>query len=103
MKKKTRRIRLAGCLTVLALVAAVGFAKACEPYRNQEIGFSEEERFWDSDLTLELSTFLKSEIYYTLDGSRPSRETARYERPIRLEAGEECRGIPVRAIAYYEN
>lgn len=103
MKKKTRRIRLAGCLTVLALVAAVGFAKACEPYRNQEIGFSEEERFWDSDLTLELSTFLKSEIYYTLDGSRPSRETARYERPIRLEAGEECRGIPVRAIAYYED
>ena len=67
MKKKTRRIRLAGCLTVLALVAAVGFAKACEPYRNQEIGFSEEERFWDSDLMLELSTFLKSEIYYTLD------------------------------------
>ena len=38
MKKKTRRIRLAGCLTVLALVAAVGFAKACEPYRNQESG-----------------------------------------------------------------
>ncbi len=103
MKKKSRRIRLAGCLTVLALVLAIGLAKACEPYRNQEIHFSEEERFLEDDLTLELSTLLDSEIYYTLDGSEPSREATLYEEPIHLEAGEKCQGVSVRAVAYYED
>lgn len=101
MKKKNRRVRLAGCLTALALVAAMGFAKACEPYRNQEIHFSEEESFLDSDVMLKLSTLLDSEIYYTLDGSEPSRESILYEEPIHLEAGEETCGVSVRAIAYY--
>lgn len=103
MRKKSRRIRLAYSLTLLALLAALAFAKACEPYRNQEIHFSREERFCDEDIRLELSTLLPSEIYYTLDGSEPSRDSVRYEEPILLEAGEECTGVPVRAIAYYQD
>ena len=52
---------------------------------------------------MKLSTLLHSDIYYTLDGSNPTDASLHYEDGISLEAGETCRGVPVRAIAYYSD
>lgn len=100
-RKKTGRIRGAVILTLLALGCVLGFVKAYEPYRDQEIHFSVEEQFLEENTLLKLSTLLPSEIYYTLDGSEPSRTSFPYQGAITLAAGETCRGIPVRAIAYH--
>lgn len=103
MRKKSLRIHLAAFLTATALVAVTGVVKRCEPYRKQEIYFSEEERFLEEDVELKLSTLFASEIYYTLDGSEPSDQSRHYEGSISLKVEEECRGVPIRAIAYYKD
>ncbi len=103
MRQNSRRKHLAGILTILALIGAGYAAMACEPYRKQEILFSEEESFHDQDIVLKLSTLLHSDIYYTLDGSEPTDASLPYEDGILLEAGESLQGIPVRAVAYYSD
>lgn len=100
-RKKTRRVRTAAVLTLLVLGCVLGFVKICDLYRNQEIRFSVEEQFLEENTLLKLSTLFPSEIYYTLDGSEPSRASFPYQGAITLEAGETCRGVPVRAVAYY--
>ena len=103
LRNRTQKIGLAGILTVVALLGVGRLVKACEPYQNQEILFSEDEQFHEQDFILELSTLLHSDIYYTLDGSEPTDGSLHYEDGILLEAGESCRGVPVRAIAYYSD
>ena len=87
-------------LAVLISIRIVGY---CMPYESQELHYSVEDSFSGENITLELSTFMRSEIYYTLDGSEPDRDALLYEEPILLEAGETCRATPVRAIAYYRD
>lgn len=100
MRKKSLRIHLTVFLTATALMAVTGVVKSCEPYRKQEIYFSEKERFLEEDVELKLSTLLASEIYYTLDGSEPSDQSRRYEGSISLKAEEECRGVPVLSLIH---
>lgn len=87
-------------LAVLISIRIVGY---CMPYESQELHYSVEDSFSGENITLELSAFMWSEIYYTLDGSEPDRDALLYEEPILLEAGETCRATPVRAIAYYRD
>ena len=87
-------------LAVLISIRIVGY---CMPYESQELHYSVEDSFSGENITLELSNFMRSEIYYTLDGSEPDRDALLYEEPILLEAGETCRATPVRAIAYYRD
>ncbi len=101
LRNRTQKIGLAGILTAVALLGVGRLVKACEPYQNQEILFSEDEQFQEQDFILKLSTLLHSDIYYTLDGSEPTDGSLHYEDGISLEAGESCGGVPVRAIAYY--
>lgn len=82
-------------------ILAIRYGKICEPYREQEIAFSVRDSFCEQDQELELSTLLESEIYYTDDGSLPSRESKRYEKPIHLTASEDVNAVTIRAIAYY--
>lgn len=84
----------------LVLVCMVVNQKS-EPYTEAEIAFSVEENFLSESQELTLSAPVEADIYYTLDGSTPSNGSTRYRSPILLEAGEEVRGIPVRAVAYY--
>lgn len=101
MKKKRKLCgRILLCSAVLAVIS-FHIVKACAPYREQEIWFSVEECFCTQDEKLELSTLLDSEIYYTEDGSIPTREATKYTEPILLKAGEETKAVTIRAIACY--
>ena len=71
-------------LAVLISIRIVGY---CMPYESQELHYSVEDSFSGENITLELSAFMRSEIYYTLDGSEPDRDALLYEEPILLEAG----------------
>lgn len=49
--------------------------------------YSEQEGDYDSALSLKLFSVGKGDIYYTLDGSTPSKYSTRYTSPIKLLAG----------------
>ena len=62
------------------------------PVPLEKVIFSEKEFFYQEDIsvTLEFDTATEGIIYYTLDGSTPTVESAVYEEPIFMEASEEA-------------
>ena len=101
MHKRGRKWRNGILLGALLAGICVFSKKEIGIYEEQEIYFSLEESFYDCDAYLELSTLLPGDIYYTTDGSKPSREARLYREPILLSAGEHTNAVTVRAIAYY--
>lgn len=92
---------LCGVFTVALLLIGAKAHRKGIAFREQEICFSVQDSFCETDMQLELTTMVPADIYYTEDGSLPSRESIRYEGPIALEAEEEEKAVPIRAIAYY--
>lgn len=63
--------------------------------------FSLEESFYQGSIQVELAIPNMSEIYFTWDGTEPSKETFLYEKPLELEAAEdEIKVYTIRAIGY---
>ncbi|MBP3595179.1 MAG: CotH kinase family protein [Lachnospiraceae bacterium] len=75
------------------------------PVPLEKVIFSEKEFFYQEDIsvTLEFDTATEGIIYYTLDGSTPTVESAVYEEPIFMEASEEASPnlYHLRALAAY--
>ena len=67
-----------------------------------EILVSEEASFHVGDLKLELSNRSGAPIYYTLDGSIPSLESAGYTEPLVFEASDTVASCVIRACSYDE-
>lgn len=100
-KKKKQTCLVILLLSVAIVLVCIAGNRKTEPYTEAEIAFSVEESFLSESRELTLTTPVEADIYYTLDGSTPSDASAKYTEPIELEAGDEIRGIPVRAVAYY--
>lgn len=101
MRKRQKLWGMCLLFGMVMTIGGMGVRKQCKPYGDEEILFSLEKSFYSEDQELILSTLLESEIYYTEDGSLPTREAKRYDGPIKLQAEEEPRAIPIRAVAYY--
>lgn len=75
------------------------------PVPLEKVLFSETEFFYKEDITVELSfdTATEGTIYYTLDGSTPTTESAVYEEPLVFEAAETVSPnlYHLRALAVY--
>jgi hypothetical protein len=65
--------------------------------------FSHESGFYDASFELTLSAPSGARIFYTLDGSTPTRGSTRYSRPISVRAQKETRVFNIRAVAEGEN
>ena len=57
-------------------------------YLARQISFSEESGEFTGSLLLALNSEAEGKIYYTLDGTEPTRESRLYTAPILLEVGE---------------
>lgn len=65
-----------------------------------EIGLSHNEYFYDNDIEVEIiSNNPEAEIYYTLDGSTPTKDSTFYTKAIDLTANEEEKCTVIRVIA----
>ncbi len=72
-------------LSVVCLICFGGGLAASEAKRVIETEvFSEKGSFYQEDIQIELTIPGMSEIYYTQDGTTPSREACLYQEPIRL-------------------
>lgn len=71
--------------------------------RDNGIAFSKTDYFYTDSINLEILCKKPCEIYYTLDGSDPSKEKTLYSGPIRLNTYNSVRATSVRAKAYFDD
>lgn len=57
----------------------------CVETNEKEISFNNESGFYDEPIMLEMQGAVGSSIYYTLDGSSPSKESIYYSEPITID------------------
>ncbi|MEL6864368.1 MAG: CotH kinase family protein [Bacteroidota bacterium] len=79
----------------LSLLAQNSSSKAASPSKKKkylDLEFSSEGGFYDETIRLELRSN-GSSIYYTTDGSRPTRRSKRYKKPIRIKSTTVIRAI----------
>lgn len=68
------------------------------------LAFSEEGHFFANHVTVEIiASSPHAEIYYTLDGSKPTTYSLRYSAPLVFNAQETTQAVVLRAIAVYED
>lgn len=67
--------------------------------------FSEQEAFQMESFSVEIekdsAVPYEAEVYYTMDGSKPTHLSVKYEAPIPIAAAESVRVVPVKAAIYY--
>lgn len=103
----TNRRPLAALILLAASIALLGVAvkssrQAVLMESQDDIVPSITDAFCGGDLSLELSCEGGLPIYYTLDGSIPTLNSAQYEGPIFMKASEEVQSFVIRAAAFDE-
>lgn len=86
---------------IVSLLLSLGTVKAntLSPKVEHQLTFSPLGGFYHAPLHVKLvSVYSDSEIYYTLDGSFPTRKSFRYQKPIYLN-----HTTVVRAVSYHNN
>ncbi len=73
---------------ILKVCTDLSVVEQFQEYVVQTPEFSEEEGEYDQVISLKLLAGSNCTIYYTLDGSVPTKDSERYSVPIRLEKGE---------------
>lgn len=74
--KKGIKVILLISLLILGVYGGIG---------DDSFGFSQESGFYDSPFYLSINKPLGTKVYYTLDGSNPSTDSAEYTEPIWIE------------------
>lgn len=88
--------------SLLCLICLIAGMRAPEITEDKEVEvFSEEDSFCQEGTLLTIAIPGTSEIYYTQDGTAPSREAVLYQEPVALTASENgIRGCTIRAVGY---
>lgn len=88
--------------SLLCLICLIAGMRAPEVTEDKEAEvFSEEDSFCQEGTLLTIAIPGMSEIYYTQDGTAPSREALLYQEPVALTAsGNGIRGCTIRAVGY---
>lgn len=72
---------------------------------DRSFSFGTPEGVYSHDIALELRTNLPDpgwEIYYTTDGSRPTKESAKYESPLLYKIDDGLQLIQIKAVVYLD-
>lgn len=67
------------------------------------IAFSKSDYFYSESIDLEILSGKPGKIYYTTDGTDPSKDRTLYNKSIRLEAGDTVKATCIKAKAFYED
>lgn len=102
-RRKWIRAGLILAAALVLLYVAVKSPKEAQLLAHEmDIVTNQESSFCEGDLSIKLSNAGAYPIYYTLDGSIPTLESACYEGSVTLEASEEVNSCVLRACAYRE-
>ncbi len=78
-----------------------------EPITAGDIIISPGEHFYNTDIAVELDTTIsaeeKPEIYYTTDGSEPTKESRTYKDAINVKAGTRMKATALKVKVFYGN
>lgn len=69
----------------LVVICAGLFLLFCQGNDYKELVFSRESGFYDDSFVLELYAPVGTEIYYTLDGTKPDENAVRYTEPVLID------------------
>lgn len=69
----------------------------------QGIRFSETGYFYTEDTKVEIITGQPGKIYYTMDGTDPSKEQTLYKEPIKLISNKDTKASVIKAKAFYDD
>lgn len=99
---------LCGFIWICGVQEAASINSLAEYTDEELLRFSVENAFIQEGEILELvlDRTLKqagAEVYYTLDGSMPTKESILYQDPIVFDSNKSYTCIPVRAVIYYKN
>lgn len=67
------------------------------------IAFSKTEYFYDRSIEVEVLSKEEGEIFYTLDGTDPTKESKRYTQPISLSVGSDLQVTCMKAKAFFDD
>lgn len=100
------------CVIILAMLVILSTA-ACskksitndvaEVYSDQELYFSKADYFYSEDTEVEILSNKPCDIYYTTDGSEPSKAQTLYTEAIKLKANSDTKANSIKAKAYYKD
>jgi hypothetical protein len=74
-----------------------------EGLEENEIAFAQKGYFYHEDLLVDIVSAKPCEIYYTMDGTEPSRDQVKYKKPIRISAENSIKVTVIKAKGYFED
>lgn len=106
-RKKVIFVTGAFCVILLLCILVPRYRiveKVSDQRLDRSFSFGLPDGVYDRDITIRLSTNMplqkETEIYYTMDGSMPDRESERYEQPITFQVENGLQVIHLRAAVY---
>ena len=70
---------------------------------DNEITFSKTKYFYSSNIEIKILSNKSGKIYYSTDGTEPSKSKNIYKNPIKLKAGKKIDVISLKAKAYFDD
>lgn len=92
----------------LSIFAYYLYKESNDELKKDFVFFNNESGFYDKTITIKLSKNVDlpigTDLYYTLNGNDPTRESVKYNDPIKLEmVPGETKVYPLKVIAYYKD
>lgn len=71
--------------------------------KEKEIAFSKAGYFFNESIEVEVLSKENGDIFYTMDGTEPTKESTPYKKPIKLAVDDELKVVCLKAKAFFED